>query len=148
MYVGAEEGGHNFCYKSQNVAYSYPDSAGSHIFQLQPKNFAVIFVAAVLAAGSSIGNKTSQIVNLCLQKYWQGMPAVWRNSSKASFFNPVTLLVLRSVTRGSGVLWICWFPGWAKFHYFWSIRHTCPPCLFHSPQVLFGGFSRRLILEL
>ena len=62
------------------------------------KKFVAILLAAALAAGSSVGIRTSHVSKLLRQKYWQGTPAVRSRSSKFSFLSPTNLLVLRSVT--------------------------------------------------
>ena len=62
------------------------------------KNLVAILFAAILAASSSVGIRTSRVAKLLWQKYWQGTPDVRRRSSKFSFFSPTNLLVLRSVT--------------------------------------------------
>ena len=54
--------------------------------------------ASFVFATSSEGSRTSQVAKLLRQKYLTGMFAVFRRSSNVSFFNPVSLLVFRSVT--------------------------------------------------
>ena len=61
------------------------------------KNLVVMLFAVILTVCSSISSRTSHVVKLLHQKYWQGTPAVWRSSSKFSFMSPTSLLVLRSV---------------------------------------------------
>ena len=53
---------------------------------------------------SSEGSRTSQVAKLLQQKYLPGMFALFRRSSKVSFFSPASLLVFRSVTTKDRVL--------------------------------------------
>ena len=97
---------------------------------------------------SSVGSKASHIAKLRLQKYWYGMPAVRRSSSNVSFFTPVSLLVLRSVTtrdriRGSRALEIS---GIGKMTLHWKYWIYLPTLLSHNLPDPFAGFSRRLVL--
>ena len=68
------------------------------------KNLVVRLLLAALAASASVGSRTSQVAKLFRQKYWQGMPAFFRSSSNASFFNPTRRRVLRSETTTEGIL--------------------------------------------
>ena len=96
---------------------------------------------AFFSACSSIGSKTYHDAKLCLQKYWHGMPAVWRSSSNLSFFfSPVSLLVLRLVTTWHRI------QGWARWYWPESIGHTCPHYPSCNPLDSSAGFSRRLVL--
>ena len=90
---------------------------------------------ASFLATSSEGSRTSQVAKLLRQKYLTGMFALFRRSSKVYFFNPASLLVLRSVTT--------------KDRVFGSTSFTIRPCnplildnrLFHSLYILEAGYK-------
>ena len=58
----------------------------------------VMLPPARLFPTSSEGSKTSHVAKLLRQKYFPGMFAVFKRSSKVSFLIPASLLVLMSVT--------------------------------------------------
>ena len=93
-----------------------------------------------------MGSRTSQVAKLFRQKYWHGMPAFFRSSSNASFFNPTSRRVLRSETTSERILGFnSWtISGWSRFHCLRNIGHTCPPCPFRSRLVPSARLSTAL----
>ena len=61
------------------------------------KFFVVTLLPTSFLASSSEGSMTSQVAKIRRQKYWHGIPADSKSSSKVSFLIPDSLLFLKSV---------------------------------------------------
>ena len=106
------------------------------------KNIVVIVSSASFLAKSSESSRGFNVAKFCLQKYRHGTPAVFKSSSKVSFFSPANLLVLKSDITKDVV-----FSAPLPLQYlvlvgsclFRSIGHICPPYPSHSPLLFFFG---------